>query len=426
MRNQSVWELTAAEKPLAFGQLNDQVTADVCVIGAGITGLSTALHLAEQGVDVSVLEAGEVADGGSGKSVGLVNAGLWVPPDDITRILGEEDGERANRILGAAPRCVFELISRYDLTCDATQTGTLNLAHSRAGLRELERRHQQFQRRNYPVDLISGEACHELTGTRKVQAALLDHRAGTINPMAYTRGLARAARSLGARMWEHSAAGQLNKTATGWRVDTAKGSVTAEKVVLATNAYTQDGWNAVKQHYFPGHFFQVASEPLRSEAAESLLPERQGCWDTRKVLSSIRKDRDGRLVLGSLGRGETKPESFIKAWANRIQRHYFPQLGSVTWETTWTGRIAFTPDHTLRVFAPAEGILAITGYNGRGITTGTVAGKGLAHYLVEGSDEFLPLPIKPVEPITGIPLRSLGYETGFSLYHAGQCLRVLI
>lgn len=426
MQQKSVWELTCKEPDLVTEPLLQSLTVDVCVIGGGITGLSTALHLAEQGASVVVLEAEQIAHGGSGRNVGLVNAGLWIPPDDIIDVLGEADGERANEILGAAPQQVFDLIERHRIQCDATRTGTLHLAHNRKGVKELERRYNQFSRRDAPVSLLGEAECARLVGTRRVSAALLDARAGTINPLAYTRGLARAARQAGARLFSQSAAQNLQRETSGWVVPTAQGRVQAQQVVLATNAYTEQGWNVVKQHYFPGYFFQVASERLQGPAAETILPEQQGCWDTRTVLSSIRKDVDGRLILGSLGRGDSKPQAFIKTWADRVQRHYFPQLGKVSWHCTWSGRIAFTPEHTLRVFSPANGLLAVTGYNGRGNTTGTVVGKGLSNYLLHGRDEDLPLPIRDSDPITGVPIRSLAYEAGFSLYHAGQCLRVLI
>ncbi len=196
--------------------------------------------------------------------------------------------------------------------------------------------------------------------------------------------------------------------------------------VWSTNAYTEEDWNQVRQHFFPGHFFQVASAPLPDDIAGDILPERQGAWDTRMVLSSMRRDAEGRLVLGSLGRGDGRPQAYVRCWADRIQRHYFPQLGQVDWECTWTGRIAFTPDHTLRLFEPAPGILGATGYNGRGITTGTVVGKGFARYLTHGDDTLLPLPIRSPRPIQAKPLWSSTYEGGFTLYHTGQCLRVLI
>ncbi|MCK2185162.1 FAD-binding oxidoreductase [Halomonas sp. YJPS3-2] len=420
-----MWHDTSPESALALTPLRADLTAEVAVIGGGITGLSTALHLAERGVSVTLLEAGEIPSGGSGRNVGLVNAGLWIPPDDICEALGQEDGERANAILGGAPAEVFALIERHGIDCRATRTGTLHLAHNAKGERELARRVEQLQRRGAPVELLEDEACCEKTGTSRIRSALLDRRAGTINPAAYTRGLARAAIAAGASLHDRSAATGIVRQGSDWRVTTAEGSVTAPRLVIATNAYTEDHWNQVRQHFFPGHFFQVASPPLSDELAGDILPERQGAWDTRMVLSSMRRDAEGRLILGSLGKGEGRPLGYVRHWADRVQRHYFPQLGRVDWECTWTGRIAFTPDHTLRLFEPAPGILAASGYNGRGVTTGTVVGKGFAHYLTRGDDALLPLPIRTPKPIRAKPLRSSGYESGFTLYHTGQCLRVL-
>ncbi|WP_386080847.1 NAD(P)/FAD-dependent oxidoreductase [Vreelandella sp. F11] len=421
-----LWPETSAETPQDYPALANHEEVDVCVVGGGITGLSTALHLAEQGIQATLLEAGDIPSGGSGRNVGLVNAGLWIPPDDIVAALGKENGERANTVLGGAPSKVFDLIERHGIACDATRTGTLHLGHNAKGCQELARRRDQLQHRGAPVTLLEGEACERATGTSQIQAALLDERAGTINPCAYTRGLARTAANLGAMLYCQSAVTGIERKGDRWRVLTANGSVTANRVVMATNAYSEDDWNQVRQHFFTGYYYQLASEPLTGAAAEAILPGKQGAWDTRTVLSSIRRDKEGRLLLGSLGKGEGKPLSYLTRWADTIQHHYFPVLGSVRWQYTWTGKVAFTPDHTLRIFEPAPGILSATGYNGRGVTTGTVVGEGFAHYIAKGDDSLLPLPLSQPKPIKARPLWSCAYESGFSLYHAGQCLRVLI
>lgn len=425
MKERCLWHDTSPEPAPTLAPLQEHHTTEVAVIGGGITGLSTALHLAEAGVAVTLIEAGEIPTGGSGRNVGLVNAGLWIPPDDIIKTLGEEDGERANTLLGGAPAEVFALIERHGIACNATRTGNLHLAHNAKGEQELARRLAQFQRRGAPVELLEDEACHRQVGTRRIRRALLDRRAGTLNPAAYTRGLARAAVAAGVRLHTQSPATGVTRQGDDWQVMTPRGSIRAPRVVIATNAYTEDYWNQVRDHFFPGYYFQVASRPLPEELAGDILPGRQGAWDTRMVLSSIRRDAEGRLLLGSLGRGDGKPLSYLHCWADRVQQHYFPQLGRLEWECTWTGRIAFTPEHTLRLFEPAPGIVAVTGYNGRGVTTGTVVGKGFARYLTTGDDSLLPLPIRTHQPIRTKSLWSAGYESGFTLYHTGQCLRLV-
>ena len=425
LRQECLWEHITPAASAAVA-LSGETSADVCIIGAGITGLCAALHLLENGKSVVLVEAHEVGHGGSGRNVGLVNAGTWVAPDDVDAVLGHQHGERLNRVLGGAPAEVFAQIKSYGIDCQAHHHGTLHMAHNSKGIADLQSRHAQWSRRGASLELLTGARCEEYCGTRKVEAALLDHRAGTINPMAYSRGLAAAVERLGGRIFSRSAVQQLQREGFGWRVVTQGGQVVADKVIISTGAYTEGEWTDLKRSFFRGYYCQVASVPLGGTAANTVLPHGQGSWDTRTVLSSIRRDDQGRLLLGSLGRVDNKPAGFIRSWADRIQRHYFPQLGKVEWEMHWTGCIDFTPDHLMRVFEPAAGLVSVSGYNGRGNTTGTVVGKALAQFLLDDDPAGLPMPFSAKKPVRVAGLRTLMYETGFSLYHAGQCLRVVL
>ena len=425
LRQQCLWEyVTPPAAPAAA--LAAEVKADVCVIGGGITGLSAALHLLEQGKSVVLLEASVIGHGGSGRNVGLVNAGTWIRPDDVETTLGQQQGSRLNKLLGEAPAQVFALIERLGIDCQARNEGTLHMAHNATGVADLQARHEQWTRRGADVELLTGARCEDYCGTDKISAALLDRRAGTINPMAYTRGLAEAVTRLGGKIYPQSPVQGLVRNGSGWQVKTATGAVNAEKVVISTGAYTEGDWTDLQRHFFRGYYYQVASVPLHGAAADNVLNHGQGSWDTRTVLSSIRRDDQGRLLLGSLGRVDNKPAWFVRSWADRIQSHYFPQLGKVEWEMHWTGCIDFTPDHLMRLFEPAPGIVAVTGYNGRGNTTGTVIGKAFAQFLLQDDPDTLPIAFSPMKPVAVPALRTGFYETGFSLYHAGQCLRVVL
>jgi glycine/D-amino acid oxidase-like deaminating enzyme len=425
LRRECLWEHVTpkADSPVALASV---LKADVCVIGGGITGLSAAIHLLEQGQRVVLLDANEVGHGGSGRNVGLVNAGTWIAPDDVEKTLGAAQGSRLNTFLGEAPGKVFDMIKRHGIDCQAHNLGTLHMAHNAKGVADLQARCEQWQRRGADVELLTGPQCEDYCGTDKVAAALLDRRAGTINPMAYTRGLAASVRRLGGQLFQHSPVEGLQRQGDGWLVKTAKGEVSAPKVVISTGAYSEGDWNELKRHFFRGYYYQVASKPLQGAAAEQVLRHGQGSWDTRTVLSSIRRDDQGRLLLGSLGRVDNKPAWFVRSWADRIQAHYFPKLGKVDWEMHWTGCIDFTPDHLMRLFEPAPGVVSVTGYNGRGNTTGTVVGHALADYLLKGERGDLPMPFYAAKPVSAPALRAGFYETGFSLYHAGQCLRVVL
>ncbi|WP_425929510.1 NAD(P)/FAD-dependent oxidoreductase [Pseudomonas sp. NyZ201] len=426
LRQQCLWEhITPPAAPASV--LSTDAVADVCIIGGGITGLCAALHLLEQGKSVVVLEARDIGHGGSGRNVGLVNAGTWIRPDDVEATLGLQQGSRLNKVLGEAPAEVFALIQRLGIDCQAHNDGTLHMAHNATGVADLQARHAQWTRRGADVELLTGARCEDYCGTRQISAALLDRRAGTINPMAYTRGLAEAVERLGGRIHTRSPVQGLQRNGSrGWQVKTAKAVVEAEKVVISTGAYTEGDWTDLQKHFFRGYYYQVASVPLHGAAADNVLKHGQGSWDTRTVLSSIRRDDQGRLLLGSLGRVDNKPSWFIRRWADRIQGHYFPELGKVEWEMHWTGCIDFTPDHLMRLFEPAPGIVAVTGYNGRGNTTGTVIGKAFARFLMQDDPAALPIPFSPMKPVAVPALRTGFYETGFSLYHAGQCLRVVL
>jgi len=149
-----VWTVTAPSHPRLYPVMGEQ-KSDVAIVGGGYTGLSAALHLAEAGIDVALLEAKSIGYGGSGRNVGLVNAGLWLKPDEVVEKLGEDYGERTLDVLGSSPDLVFELIDKYGIECDAVRKGTLHCAHSPGGYKVLRQREEQWQRRGAPVELLS-------------------------------------------------------------------------------------------------------------------------------------------------------------------------------------------------------------------------------------------------------------------------------
>lgn len=421
-----LWQITTS-KPEHYPKLDREVRVDVCVIGSGFTGLSAALHLAEYGKSVCVLECQEIGSGGSGRNVGFVNAGTWAPPDDLNMYLGEKVGEKLTYALGLAPKLVFDLIDKHQINASDTRTGNLHMAHNAAAEADIDSRYSQLTRRGANVEIITGSKCHEYTGTTRINKALLDKRAGTINPFAYVIGLSRAAAKLGVKIFENTKVNELIKDGDKWCIKSENGQVLANKVIITTNAYTEGEWTDIQKSFYPVYYYQIASKPLENEIANRILPYKNGSWDTRMALSSIRRDDEGRILFGTVGGREFKPANFYLSWAKHVQEHYFPDLNKLDWQCQWFGKFGFTPDHIMRVFTPQDGIIAATAYNGRGITTGTMMGKAFADFIVHDNPDVLPLPFVDYakNKLSLRTLRTVGTEIGLTLYHAGQCLKII-
>lgn len=412
----NLWQATSRET-LASRPLDRPVSADLIIVGGGFTGCSAALHAAEAGFEVVLLEAETIGFGGSGRNVGLVNAGLWMPPDDVESALGDTAGESLNAALSGAPDLVFSLIEAHGLECEAVRNGTLHCAHSRTGLRDLSDRHAQLSARGAPVMLLDPDQTAARTGSTRFCGALHDARAGTIQPLAYCRGLAGAAQRAGAKIHENSPAVKIRRKRDHWVVETASASVTGKSLLLATNAYQVRADGAPAPAFVPVHYFQMATGPLQPGHAKSVLPGLEGCWDTATVMSSFRTDEAGRLIIGGIGSLDHHLSAVHRHWARRKLARLYPALSDQPIDHAWCGRIAMTSDHLPKIIRFGPSALSVYGYSGRGIGPGTLFGARAAMALTEGNEDELP--VRPAETHTEIlpRLRAVGYELGAGLYH---------
>ena len=287
----SLWAATAPEDPLD-PQLTGHHTSDICVIGGGFTGLSTALHAAEDGGDVILLEAAEPGWGASGRNGGQVIPGFKLDPDDIVSRFGHERGERLVEFSGRAPDLVFDLVRRHRIDCHARRERWIHAVHASAALAEEEERVRQWRDRGADVEMLDRSATEALLGTSRYLASALDRRGGWLQPLAYARGLARAARAAGARLHAASPATGISQRGTGWRVETKSGTVEAEQVFVCTNAYTNAFtprlWPRLARSLIPIVSYQAATEPLSDELRRMILPKgRDFCTPTMPRASEI-------------------------------------------------------------------------------------------------------------------------------------------
>ena len=413
----SLWQKTAPDPPPTT-PLGASLRADVAIIGAGFTGLSAALHLARAGAKVIVLEAEEIGSGGSGRNVGLVNAGLWETPQSVLQRLGPDYGRRLLALLDAAPALVFELISQHSMDCEASRSGTLHCAPDAKGEAELRRREAEWRQLGAAVTLLDAKETVRLTGSRLYRSALLDRRAGTLQPLGYARSLAAAAMRAGALVFTASPALSWERAQSAWRIPAARGAVTADWVVVTTGAYTRHLTGRLRRQQIQLPYFNFATEPLPDKALGSILPEGQGIWDTRAVLRSFRLDQAGRLIVGSVGTLSGWHGSVHRDWAQRTVLRTFAQLQPVSFPFAWYGMIDMTSDHMPRLHRLDPQVIAATGYNGRGIAPGTAFGQQLAlHVLGRLREDELPLPITmPSAPALQV-LRETLFSHGSAIVH---------
>ncbi|NNH62829.1 FAD-binding oxidoreductase [Rhizobium laguerreae] len=416
-RSHGLWEKTAPEAPTT-SPLEGTVSADVVIVGGGYTGLSSALHLAEAGSKVVLLEAKEIGFGGAGRNVGLINAGMWVMPNDLPGVLGPVHGERLLDLLGNAPKLVMELIDKHQIACELERNGTLHCAVGADGLKEIEDRAAQWSARGAAVTLLDAAETAKRIGSDAYTGSLLDKRAGTLQPLAYARGLAHAAVKSGVTIHTSSPVVATERNGSRWTVKTSSGEVSAEWIIVATDAYSTGPWEQVRSEQVHLPYFNFATVPLGHNLHQSILPGREGAWDTKEILSSFRMDQAGRLVFGSVGALRNTGLAVHKGWAKRALKRLFPVIGDVEFECEWYGQIGMTDNALPRFHKFAPGVVGFSGYNGRGIAPGTVFGRTLAEHILGRLPEAdLPLPrTSPTEP-SFRTLKEIWYEAGAQVAH---------
>jgi len=382
-------------EPLGLPPLEGTVQADIAIVGGGIGGCSAALHAAEGGARVVLVEANSIGWGASSRNAGHVAPATKHDPDEIVARYGPEAGQRLIDAAEQGPVLIGELVRRHGIACDYEVNGIVGCAHTPAALRATAKRVEYWAARGRPVELLDRAAAAAALGSDYYLGAWLDRRGARINPLAYVRGLARAAIGARARLHEGTRATALVRTGGTWRLDTPSGSITAERVFLCTNAYTDGLWPGLARTIVPVRAFQAASKPLPEAVRGSILPGGRVMTDSRRLLSGISLHADGRLHFG--GRGAPFGAEGPPAWGPTLGRvrQIFPQLGTVEPEFWWSGFMAMNHANSWHIHELAPGLMAMLGCNGRGVALATIYGRELARHALGTPAAELVLPPSP-------------------------------
>lgn len=398
----SLWAATAVPAPKTF-PLRESLTTDVAIVGAGFSGLRTAIELASAGVSVCVIDAGAIGWGASGRNGGQVNPIGHESPATIARRWGlDEDHDQMRRYVefttGSAD-ALFDLIRHWQIDCDAEQNGWIRAAHGDAARGDFERLYDDWKKVGASLRLLEREELERLSGTRCYPVGWLAERGGSVQPLSYARGLARAALSAGANIVTGTQVSKLSREGGQWRLSTSGGNVTADTVVLCTNGYTDGLYRGLLETIVPVISVQSATQPLSETQIAEILPQRHTFADTRRVIFYFRKTADNRLVFGSAGSDADHPGGSDKKRVIQGLRTVYPQFPDLDVDYLWGGRIAVTLDHLPHVHELGPGLITGLGCNGRGVALATAMGAQLSSWVLHRQANDLAIPVTPMRRI---------------------------
>lgn len=395
----SLWAASSEVPPFVGGPLDGERDADIAIVGGGFTGLSAALHAAELGCSVCVLEAETIGFGASGRNGGQVNPGLKLDEAALSARFGES-GRGLYRLGQEATDFLADLVARKQLRCRFTRNGLFRLAHNGKALQTVRDAAAAMRKAGIAVDELDAGAVKARIGTDRYPGGLFDPRGASVHPLDLSQELARAAEEAGAAIFTHSPAGTLQRSGAGWRIATPHGAVRARKVLVATNAYTDTLVPGLSRSLLPVNSFQIATEPLGA-LGTGILPGGQSVYDSRRLVLYFRKSPDGRLILGgraSFSSSRTTSGKVADYSTLRSVLHgIFPALADLPIAFGWTGLVGITLDHLPHYHALPDDLHVLVGYNGRGVALSHRAGAWLGRKLA-GKPEPFAIPSTPIAP----------------------------
>jgi len=398
----SLWHAVTPPGP-ELPELRGSEAADVVVIGAGFSGLSTALHLREAGVDVAVIEAAEPGWGASGRNNGQVIPTLSRPdPEDIVAKHGAA-GERLVGLIRDSASILFEVVKRHGIDAEQEQNGWVQPVHTPGRIKIAERRVRQWSKVGAPVELLSRDQIRAMLGSDAWYGGFWNRTGGHINPLALARGLARTVVAQGGKIFARSPAVSIERRGDRWIVKTAQGELSGRALVVASNAYTGEFAKTlapgIASEVMPVRSWQMATQPLGDNVRKSMIPGRQAMSDTHGELIFGRFDARNRFVTGGAIIRPFNQVATLKARVGKRLQALWPQIAEVQFDYVWNGFIGMTTDYLPHIHRLGPNAYGWTGCNGRGVALSIALGDELSKAVRGVPDGELALPFTEPTPI---------------------------
>ena len=402
------WYAASAHPTPERPPLAGETHADVCVIGGGFTGLSTALHLAEKGRRVVLVEANRVGWGASGRNGGQLHSGQRRDQETLEHWFGEARAHALFDLAEEAKRTVKTLIARHAIDCD-WRDGLIHAVHRKAWLADcLHEAEHLIARYGYSgATFLDAAELARAIGTEVYVGGWRDATAGHLHPLNFALGLARAAEAAGVVIHEATRALSVSSDGGGHRtVTTDRGDIFAPDVVIAANGHLDGLDPDVDARVMPIHNYVLATEPLGPRAAH-LIPFREAVADSRFVVHYWRLSADNRLIFGG---GETyghRPPKDVAAFVRRHMLKIYPDLADVKIDYAWGGTLAVTMSRMPFFRRLRPGVYTACGYSGHGVAMATFAGKLLAEAIEGDTSRFDVMASIPARKFPGGPMLRL-------------------
>lgn len=397
----SIWAATAPVR-VPRPPLKGTAEADVAVIGGGFTGLSAALEAARRGYSVTLLEGASVGWGASGRNNGQVIPILTSAEPDAWVARYGDAGRRMVDLIGRSAETLFGLVREFGMAAEAEQTGWMQPAHSPGRVKLISKRIEAWQRYGFPMELKDAQETRDLVGSDFWHGAMLNPTGGHINPLAFARGLAKAAEGLGAVIHEDARVTEYTREGNEWRIKTEGGTLRARALILATNAYTGELVPSLAprlaRSLVPVLSWQMATEPLGDNLRAKIVPGRQAVSDTRGDLRFFRYDARNRMITGGAVMGNRNIEARVRDKAAKNMAEAFPEMGVPEMTHVWSGYVGMNRDRFPRVHRIGPDGYAWMACNGRGVAFGTAMGRELARAVTGEDVETLALPLTEPHP----------------------------